>query len=209
MGAPVRYLIALVLSALLEFLLIKALPQILTPPPKEVNRVIEISLIKPHKRSVEVKVERKKGRKRVKEERRKVNKLPQPNVTSKKPLKGAPKKEVKKEVVKEKERGGLKPLHGNLPADYVEAVRRAIEKNIFYPLEALEEGIEGPVMVRFTLDRRGKVVECKPLFGQRILEEATCLAIRRSTFPPIPKSVRNDTLTFQLQVEYNLEEALK
>ncbi|MEO2065427.1 MAG: energy transducer TonB, partial [Desulfurobacteriaceae bacterium] len=85
----------------------------------------------------------------------------------------------------------------------------AIEENIFYPLEALEEGIEGPVMVRFTLDRRGKVVECKPLFGQRILEEATCLAIRRSTFPPIPKSVKNDTLTFQLQVEYNLEEALK
>lgn len=209
MGAPVRYLIALILSALLELLFIKAIPSLLKSPPKEVNRVIEISLFKPQVRRTEVRVEREKGKKTVKEEKRKVEKAPKPQVVSRKPQGELPERAVKKEEVKEKRTGGLKPLQGNLPADYVDAVRRAIEENIFYPLEAVQQGIEGPVMVRFTLDRSGRVLECKPLFGRRILEEATCLAIRRSTFPPIPPSVKNERLTFQLQLEYDLKRALK
>lgn len=209
MRAPVRYTLALLLALLFEFLFIKAIPSLLRPAPREVNRIIEISLFKPQVKSTEVRVEREKGRKKVRKERRRVRELPRPEVVSKKPAKELPKKEIKKEKLREKRSGGLKPLQGNLPADYVDAVRRAIENNIFYPLEAIQEGIEGPVMVRFTLDRSGRVVECRPLFGQRILEEATCLAIRRSTFPPIPGTVKNDRLTFQLQVEYDLKKALK
>ncbi len=209
MRVSVRYFIALLVAALLEFLFIKVLPNLLKPAPKEVNRVIEISLFKPQVKTPRIRVERQRGKKEVKEEKRRVKELPRPKVTSKAPAKELPKKKVEEERVKEKRRGGLKPLQGNLPADYINAVRRAIEENIFYPLEALREGIEGPVMVRFTLDRSGKVVECKPLFGQRILEEATCLAIKRSSFPPIPPSVKNNRLTFQLQVEYDLKRALE
>jgi len=208
MRAPVRYLIAFLVAGAFELLFLKAIPQILTPAPKEVNRVIEISLFKPQVRTPTVKVEREKGKKEVKEEERKAIKPPVPKVEAEEVKKELPKKEVKKEKVKEKRRGGLKPLQGNLPADYVDAVRQAIQENIFYPLEAIERGIEGPVMVRFTLDRSGGVVECKPIFGHEILTSATCLAIERSKFPPIPKSVKNNKLTFQLQVEFDLKQVM-
>jgi len=208
MRAPVRYALSLLLAALLEAAFVALIPKLLQPAPKEVSQVIQISLFKPQVKTTTVKVEREKGKKEVKREERKAIKPPMPRVEAEVVKKELPQKEVKEEKVKEKKRGGLKPLQGNLPADYLEAVRLAIQENVFYPLEAIEEGIEGPVMVQFTLDRNGRVVECKPIFGHRLLTEATCLAINRSKFPPIPKSVKNDRLTFQLQVEFDLKEAL-
>jgi len=208
MRAPVRYALALIAAALLEAGFIFLIPEILRPAPREVEQIIQISLFKPEVKTTRVKIEREKGKREVKREERKAVKAPMPEVEARQVKKELPKKEVKKEKVKEKKRGGLKPLQGNLPADYLEAVRLAIQENIFYPLEAIEKGIEGPVMVQFTLNRSGRVVECKPLFGHRLLTQATCLAIKRSNFPPIPKSVKNDRLTFQLQVEFDLKEAL-
>jgi len=209
MRAPVRFAVAFVLAFLFEAAFIALLPQLLRPAPKEVNRIIQISLFKPEVKTTSVKIEREKGKKKVKREERKAVVPPMPEVEARELKRELPKKEVKKEKVKEKKRGGLKPLQGNLPADYIEAVRLAIQDNIFYPLEAIEKGIEGPVMVQFTLDRNGRVVECKPLFGHALLAEATCLAINRSKFPPIPKEVKNNRLTFQLQVDYDLKEALR
>ncbi|WP_457678552.1 energy transducer TonB [Thermovibrio sp.] len=208
MGAPVRFIVALLISALLEWAFIKSLPYLLSQPKREVSRVIKISLYKPQVKTETIKVERRKGNRKVNEEVKKVKKPPKPKVVSKAPVKKAPEKEVKETKKREKKRGGLKPLQGNLPAWYVDKVREAIQENIFYPLEALQEGIEGPVMVQFTLGRNGEVLECKPLFGPKILEEATCLAIKKSSFPPIPKEIKNDKLTFQLQLEYNLKKAL-
>ncbi len=204
MGAPVRYIIAFVLSLLLEFLFLKAIPQLLKPPKKEVNKVIKLSLFKPQLKERRITVEERKG-KETSREVKKLKELPKPKVSSKTPKKSLPKKPPKREVLKKRESGGLKSLQGNLPVSYLEAVRRAIEENIFYPLEGIEKNLEGTVIVQFTLDREGKVISCKPLVGYRILEEATCLAIKRSKFPPIPESIKNDKLTFQLQLDYSLK----
>jgi len=204
MKAPIRFLLAAVVSLAIEALLVKIAPHFLEPPKEEVREVIKLSLYKPEVRQTRVTVRKEKGKKKVKKEAKATPPLPKPKIKSNESKKELPKKEVKEEKLKEQKRGGLRALQGNLPAEYLEAVRQAIQENIFYPLEALEAGIEGPVMVQFSLGREGQVLSCKPLFGQEILAQATCIAIERSKFPPIPSSIKNDKLSFQLQVDYKL-----
>ena len=206
MRATVRFLLAFILSLLIEFGFIEILESIKKPEREEVRQVIEISLIKQREQKVKVEVERKIEKKRKK---KKTKKVPisekRPKIVSKKPLRKLPEKQKKKKEKPEKP-GGLKSLQGNLPAYYIYAIRNAIEENIFYPIEAIERGEEGIVSVSFTLNRGGKVVKCKSLNGKsRILQEATCIAIKRAEFPPIPDTIKNDKLTFQLEIEYNLE----
>ncbi len=203
MRTAVRFSLAFILSLLIELGFIEILESLKKPEREEVRQVIKISLIKQKEQRVEIKREiRKKGKKEVKKASIPKKK---PEIVSEKPLKKLPKKQ-KKEKEKPKKPGGLKPLQGNLPAYYIDAIRSGIEENIFYPLEAIERGEEGIVSVNFTLDRKGEVVECKPLNGKsNILQEATCIAIKRAKFPPIPDTIKNDKLTFQLEIEYNLE----
>jgi len=120
MRAPVRYFLALLLAALLEAAFVALIPQVLQPAPREVSQVIQISLFKPQVKTTTVKVEREKGKKDVKREERKAVKPPMPEVEAREVKKELPEKELKRERVKEKKRGGLKPLQGNLPADYLE-----------------------------------------------------------------------------------------
>ena len=203
MRTAVRFSLAFILSLLIELGFIEILESLKKPEREEVRQVIKISLIKQKEQRVEIKREiRKKGKKEVKKASIPKKK---PEIVSKKPLKKLPEKQ-KKGKERPKKPGGLKPLQGNLPAYYIDAIRSAIEENIFYPLEAIERGEEGIVSVSFTLDRKGEVVECKPLNGKsNILQEATCIAIKRAKFPPIPDTIKNDKLTFQLEIEYNLE----
>lgn len=202
MRIEIRLLISFILAGLLEFLFVEGSLSVLKPPKREINRVIKISLIRPERKVEQVRVERSLGKS--KEEEAEAKEPPKPKVKSTKP-----KKEVAEKESEEKKSGGsLKPVQGNLPISYLDAVRRAIEESIFYPLEAMERGIEGPVAVRFSLNRDGKAVECKPLSGNTILSEATCTAIKEAKFPPIPPSIKNDTLTFELQIEFNLKKAL-
>jgi protein TonB len=200
MKTGIRIIVALLVSILLELAFIELTKSIYQPQPKEVSEVIKISLIKPQNQRI--RVEKKIGKKR---RRKKVHPKFTPkkaNLTSKRPLNKVP-RERKEKVVSS---GGLKAFEGNLPLSYLEAIRRAIEENIFYPLEAIENGEEGRVLVGFVLNRSGKVVECKSLRGKsKILKEATCIAIRRANFPPIPKSIKNKKLKFQLEIEYNLD----
>jgi len=203
MGTGVRFVLSLLLAALLEFLFLELTTSVLTPPKREINRIIKISLVRPEKRVETVRVERSSGHS--KKEERKVKKAPEPKLESKTPEKRVPEKGKREQ---KREGGSLKPLQGNLPANYIDAVRRAIEETIFYPLEAIEKGIEGPVVVQFTLNREGKAVECRPVEGAPILTEATCIAIKQAKFPPIPSSIKNDRITFQLQIEFNLKKAL-
>ncbi|WP_041439481.1 energy transducer TonB [Thermovibrio ammonificans] len=214
MGTAVRVIVSLLLAAAFEWLFFEGVKAILKPPRREVKQVIQISLIKPKVRSERITVERQRPKREVKEEKKRVSPVKEkPKIKSSKPLKELPRpkkqerREEKKQQPVSRPTQGLKPMQGNLPAAYVEAVREAIAREIFYPLEAYQRGIEGPVMVQFTLDRSGKVLQCKPLFGEPILTEATCIAIKKARFPKIPESVKNDTLTFRLSLEYNLKRA--
>ena len=205
MKAPIRFFIALSIAALVEigfFLLSK---EVMKLSKSEVRRVIKISLLRPEKSTVTI---RKEAGQPVKKETLAHSPLREkPQLESRKPEERLTEKQ-KKEKQKPKKPGGLKPLQGNLPANYLEAVRIAIEENIFYPLEAIERGEEGIVGVKFTIDRQGRVLKCKPIKGtSEILRNATCIAIERTKFPPIPESVKNKTLSFELEIDYNLKKA--
>jgi len=207
MRAPVRLSVALIVAAILDasfFLLSK---DAINPPKREVKKVIKISLLNPRKRTITVK--REVGQPVKKKKLSPPPKKSNPKVEAKKPRKKLPesRKEKKKEERANRKPGGLKPLTGNLPISYIEAVKSAVEEEIFYPLEAIEKGEEGIVEVKFTLNRQGKVLSCKPVKGEsQILTKATCMAIEKAQFPPIPESVKNRTISFQLEIEYNLKE---
>ena len=203
MRTGVRLVISVAAAALLEFLFFELTVSVLQPPKREIKEVIKISLVRPEQQVERVSVERSSGKS--KEEERKVKEVPEAKLESKEAEKRISERSLKEE---RKEGGSLKPLQGNIPLSYLNAVRRAIEETIFYPLEAIEKGVEGAVTVQFSVDRNGRAVECRGMEGAPILTEATCIAIKQARFPPIPPSIKNDKLTFQLQIEFNLKRAL-
>ncbi len=203
METPVRLVLSVLIALILEFLFFKGTILALKEPKREIKRVIRISLVRKTEEIHRVRIEREKGKDKVTET--KMEKNLKTNLKSKKPVR----KVQKRSSVEKREKGeGLKPLQGNLPEGYVERVKEAIEEQIFYPLEAIQNGIEGEVVVQFTLNRSGKAVECKPLSGNPILSQATCIAIRNARFPKIPENIKNDKIQFQLQINYNLKKAV-
>jgi TonB family protein len=199
MGTLSRFLLSVVISAAFELAFIELSHLSFEKPQFEIKNVIKISLIAKETQKVSLKVVKGKGKNEQKFEK---FRSPKPKLKSRAPVKRVNSGKKKEKASKG---GGLRPLEGNLPASYVESVKSAIEENVFYPLEAVEKGIEGMVMVKFTLNRQGKAVECYPLFGNPILSQATCIAIRKAKFPPIPENLKNKELHFQLQIEYNLK----
>ena len=203
MKTPVRLVLSVLIALIFEFLFFKGTILALKEPKREIKRVIKISLFRKTEEIHRVKVERERGKEKVTET--KVERKLKANLESKKPLK---KVQKKSSAEKRKKGEGLKPLQGNLPENYVERVKEAIEEQIFYPLEAIQSGIEGEVVVQFTLNRNGKAVDCKPLSGNEILSQATCIAIKNAKFPRIPENIKNDEIQFQLQINYNLKKAV-
>ena len=202
MRAPVRLFLSFLIGLFLEVAFVELTLLALKRPKREVKNVIKISLVRKVEEVHRIRVEREKGKER--KEKTELRRTPAPKVESREPSKKIEKGTKKRE---KRRGGGLKPLQGNLPETYLEGVKEAIEEQIFYPLEAIERGIEGEVTVQFTLDRSGRALECKPLSGEKILSEATCIAIKSAKFPPIPDEIKNDKLQFQLQIDYSLKRA--
>ncbi len=206
MKGSVRFLIAFFVSICLELIFFSFSASLLKGHKTEVKEVIRISLIEPEEKRFTIKkADRKPGRKK------KTNSKPieeKPKLESTKPEKNlsAEKKVAKKPSPKGN--GGLKSLSGNLPATYIDAVRRAIQNSIFYPVEAIQMGKKGKVEVTFTIDRSGKVLNCRGISGERILKQAACISVKKASIPPIPETVKNETLTFQLEVNYDLRKAI-
>ncbi|MEO2082426.1 MAG: TonB family protein [Desulfurobacteriaceae bacterium] len=201
MRGVLRWIFAVTASAVFVVSFYFLTLSVLKPPVKEVRSVIKISLIKPKKREMAVRVEQGEKRKK------------KPTGALKKPVKKTellsknPKKSISRKKGRESASGPLEALNGNLPVYFVDAVRKAVEEQIFYPLEAIESGKEGVVRVEFTVDRSGKVLKCRGIEGEKLLVDATCIAVRRASIPPIPESVGNKELVFRLEVEYNLKNA--
>jgi len=59
----------------------------------------------------------------------------------------------------------------------MESIRKLISENLIYPKEAAEQNIEGVVLVKFTINHKGKVIEAKALrkLGYGCDEEAVRL----------------------------------
>jgi protein TonB len=90
-------------------------------------------------------------------------------------------------------------------ASYLENVRRAIDFNWVYPELALLYGLQGKLVVEFTIGANG-AVEFLTLVrssGSNLLDEEALRAIRAAApFPPIPHSVNANRLLISASMEY-------
>jgi TonB family protein len=76
-----------------------------------------------------------------------------------------------------------------------------------FPLDARSRRLEGEALVRFRVDRRGRVLSFEILrsSGSAALDaEVAALLLRAQPLPPIPNSIAQDTLTVILPIEFSL-----
>lgn len=92
-------------------------------------------------------------------------------------------------------------------ADWYSLVSAHLERNKRYPREARRDGLQGTPTVRFTVNRRGRVsdVSIRDSSGHPSLDEATISLLKRvSPLPAMPRSMRRDSVTITLPIEYSL-----
>jgi len=92
---------------------------------------------------------------------------------------------------------------------YLDAIRRRIEKFQRYPRFAREAGLEGTTNVLFLVRRDGTVssVEVQGSSGSKVLDDAAVSAIREaSPFPAFPAEQTGDSLRILIPVVFELKE---
>lgn len=77
-----------------------------------------------------------------------------------------------------------------------------------YPEEARRRGDQGRAVLRFTVDRSGKVlaVELVRGTGSSALDSAARDLLRGATLPPVPAGMSQDQVTVTVQLRYELED---
>lgn len=75
-----------------------------------------------------------------------------------------------------------------------------------YPEEARRRGEEGRAVLRFTVDRTGRVlaVELVTGTGSRLLDDAARAMLRGGALPPFPASMPQPQVTVTVQIRYRL-----
>jgi len=92
-----------------------------------------------------------------------------------------------------------------VPITYLEYLKEIIRSNFFYPKEALEKNIQGDVVVKFTLNKYGKLVDTKVIKSSSdILAQAALITIRRCKFPPFPPDFKYDRVSFIVKLKYQI-----
>lgn len=102
---------------------------------------------------------------------------------------------------------GDDPKARKAEADYFAILSAYLRRNKSYPSEARQARQQGVVTVRFTVDRRGNVSgeSVKRSSGHAILDNATIQMLRRvSPLPSMPSSLKRDSATISLPIEYSL-----
>ena len=78
-----------------------------------------------------------------------------------------------------------------------------------YPLQARRAGISGLVKLRVSLDDSGSVRDIEVLeSGHRLLADAACAAIRRSSFRPYTENGKSLPSRTVIPIRFTLEQAL-
>jgi protein TonB len=75
-----------------------------------------------------------------------------------------------------------------------------------YPDEARRRGEQGGVVLRFTVDRSGKVLDVKLVsssFSPR-LDDAAQAILRNASLPPFPATMPQERITVTMQIKYRL-----
>ncbi|XOB61955.1 TonB family protein [Campylobacterota bacterium DY0563] len=187
------------------------------------NSLVKISLIEP-------KVELKKEKEIIKEQKKEPKKI-EKNISKK--IKNKiekkvtnPKSQIKKEIVKDSEKvvkneiKKIEPLSSKkvekvvpltpkvnitkIKNDYIEKVKKTINKNKFYPNSARRRGIEGYVNVNFIIGEKGELKNIKILNGKKIFYNAAKEAIVKSFPINTKKNNHIFPLKIDLCIKYNL-----
>ncbi len=82
----------------------------------------------------------------------------------------------------------------------------SIDNVMKYPQFALRAGDEGSARYRITVDREGNVVKSKRTRGtsSRFLNSASRSVVRKADFPALPEGYEGKTMTFALQLNYQI-----
>ncbi|WP_320035254.1 TonB family protein [Halarcobacter sp.] len=181
---------------------------------EEKKSLVKISLIEPKvelKKEKEIikeqKNEPKKIKKKISKKVKKTKKKIEKKVTK-------PKPQIKKEIKK------IEPLSSKkvekvvphtpkvnitkIKNDYIEKVKKTINKNKFYPNSARRRGIEGYVNVNFIIGEKGELKNIKILNGKKIFYNAAKEAIVKSFPINTKKNNHIFPLKINLCIKYNL-----
>lgn len=82
-----------------------------------------------------------------------------------------------------------------------------IDANKDYPVECKKAKEQGTVVVKFTIDRDGRLLasSIKQSSGHPRLDQAALATLARAApFPPIPDFVGRDTLSVSVPIDYSL-----
>lgn len=119
-----------------------------------------------------------------------------------------------KEDLTERHAEGSEPRnsdgHGSRAAlaEYSRAVRTLIERHKQYPTAARKLGIQGSVVISFSLDSRGELqgVSLAKSSGNTMLDNAGIQAVRGvGSFPPPPRhAMQGDLISFRIPVRFAL-----
>ena len=83
-----------------------------------------------------------------------------------------------------------------------------VAKVKYYPRMARKRGLEGKPIVAFTLGTNGELVDLKlaKASSYDLLNDAALETIRRGIpYPPIPKTLGRNSISFNLPISYVLE----
>jgi protein TonB len=93
-------------------------------------------------------------------------------------------------------------------SNYLTIIRNRIEENRNYPFLARRQGLEGMVIVIFSLNYNGSLedIKVKKSSGYKLLDQAALEAIEKATpFPPFPKALKEKTLSLVLPLCFKLK----
>jgi len=96
----------------------------------------------------------------------------------------------------------IEPWH-----EFLDVIRRKIEKVKTYPHWAREAGYEGVTKIQFAILSNGKLGKVSVIdsSGYGILDKAAVAAIKKaSPFPPLPESLNRDILQVELPIVFRL-----
>jgi len=91
---------------------------------------------------------------------------------------------------------------------YLANVRLQIERHKEYPFWARRYGIEGKVIVAFSLKRNGQLerLKIKKSSGYSLLDKAAIKAIKRTApFPAFPSGLNKNMISLQIPIYFHLE----
>jgi len=93
-----------------------------------------------------------------------------------------------------------------IAAGWQHAISGWLEAHQTYPEEARRRGEEGRAVLRFTVDRSGKVLEVTLVSGSGSprLDDAALAILHDATLPPFPVEMRQDRVTVTVQIRYRL-----